>query len=147
MKKFGLMLGVCIVIVCGAAGAADRPIKSIKRDSGKTEYIEHCAVCHGTDGAGSGAYVEFLKKTPADLTSLSRKNGGVFPFERAFAVIDGREALKAHGERDMPIWGQRYSQETMQAAEYFVDSPYDMEMYVRARILALVDYLNRIQKK
>jgi hypothetical protein len=44
----------------------------------------------------------------------------------------------------MPIWGRDYQ---VKAAEYYMDVPYDAEAYVRTRILALVDYLNRLQAK
>jgi len=62
-------------------------------------------------------------------------------------MIDGREIVKGHGDRDMPAWGNRYSQDRAKAAEYYFDVPYDMDMYIRGRLLALVDYLNRIQSK
>ena len=47
----------------------------------------------------------------------------------------------------MPAWGARYSSDTEKAAEYYMDVPYDAEMYARSRILALIDYLNRLQVK
>ena len=88
-----------------------------------------------------------LKVAPTDLTTLSKKNGGVFPFERVLMSIDGRQLVKGHGERDMPIWGSDFSREKTQAGEYYIDVPYDMEMYARMRILSIIDYLNRIQVK
>jgi hypothetical protein len=44
----------------------------------------------------------------------------------------------------MPVWGQDYR---VQAATYFMDMPYDPEFYVRTRILALVEYLSRLQSR
>lgn len=116
-----------------------------KFDTGKREYESKCVVCHGPAGKGDGSYAELLKSAASDLTTLKRKNGGVFPVERVYAVIDGRDAIKSHGGRDMPIWGKDYGNETVKAAEYYADMPYDMDGYVRARILALIDYLNRLQ--
>jgi mono/diheme cytochrome c family protein len=116
-------------------------------DLGKTEYVNKCAVCHGRSGKGDGGAIDVLKKAPTDLTILSKKNGGVFPVDRVYAVIDGREVVMGHGDRDMPIWGSSYKAEKVEAAEHYFDVPYNMEMYVRARILALIDYLNRIQAK
>lgn len=110
---------------------------------GKYEYDSNCVACHGKDGKG-GAYVDFLKVTPPDLSQLSKKNGGVFPLERVYGVIDGRQEVKGHGSRDMPIWGRDYQ---IKAGEYYVDVAYDPEVYVRGRILALIDYLNRLQAK
>ena len=115
-----------------------------KIDLGKQEYNASCAVCHGPTGKGDGSYGELLKTRAADLTVLSRNNGGVFPVARVYDVIDGRQAVKTHGDRDMPIWGTRYS---AKAAEYYVDVPYDAEGLVRARILTLIDYLYRLQAK
>lgn len=116
-------------------------------DLGKAEYMNKCAVCHGQSAKGDGGVADVLKKAPTDLTILSKKNGGVFPFDRIYAVIDGREIVIGHGDRDMPIWGSSYKVEKGEAAEYYFDVPYNMEMYVRARILALIDYLSRIQTK
>ena len=85
--------------------------------------------------------MSFLSKSPPDLTQLAKNNAGVFPIARAYDVIEGG-AVPAHGTRDMPVWGQDYR---IQAATYFMDVPYDPEIYVRSRILALVEYLSRIQ--
>ncbi len=134
---------VAAMAIAGGAMAAgkDRP------DPGKREYMNKCAACHGQNGKGEAAASDFLKVVPSDLTSLSKRNGGVFPFDRVYAVIDGREYVKGHGTRDMPVWGKDYQREGVEAAEHYVDMPYNMEMYARARILALIDYLNRIQVK
>lgn len=133
-----------LMLATGATGAADKKPRS---DVGAQLYTENCAICHGSTGKGNGIGVEFLSKQPADLTSLSKKNGGVFPFDRVVGVIDGRNEVVGHGNREMPIWGQRFSEDRIKAAEYYVDVPYDMEMYARNRILAITDYLNRIQAK
>lgn len=111
-------------------------------DLGKREYDSNCATCHGTDGKGGGVYVEFLKRSPPDLTTMAKRNGGVFPLARAYEVIEG--AGPGHGTREMPIWGRDYS---VKAAEYYVDVPYNQEAVVRARILALAEYLSRLQAK
>lgn len=111
-------------------------------DLGKREYDSNCASCHGRDGKGAGPFVEFLKRSPPDLTTLARRNGGVFPVARAYEVIEG--AGPSHGTRDMPIWGHDYR---VQAGEYYVDVPYDPAVYARTRMLALVDYLARMQAK
>src|ERR1041384_7326048 len=50
---------------------------------------------------GDGPLGDELLKRPSDLTRLSRRNGGEFPYWRVFAVIDGRGTVPAHGERDM----------------------------------------------
>lgn len=146
MNTRGCSIVGAIALVLGINGVAVAADKG-KFDLGKAEYQNKCAVCHGPSGKGDGGVIDVLKTAPADLTVLSKKNGGVFPFDRVYGVIDGRELVKGHGSREMPIWGQDYSLEHTRAAEYYVDVPFDMEMYVRARVLALIDYINRLQQK
>lgn len=136
-------VSIAIAAMLALSGVSSATLAADKAGLGKLEYQSNCASCHGNDGKG-GAYVDFLKVTPPDLTQLSKKNGGVFPLERVYNVIDGRQEVKAHGPRDMPIWGRDYQ---IKAGEYYVDVGYDPEAYVRSRILALIDYLNRLQAK
>lgn len=128
--------------VAMAALLATGAMAQQKADLGKREYDSNCAICHGRDGKGNGPYVELLKRSPPDLTTMARRNGGVFPVAKSYDVIEG--AGPGHGTRDMPIWGMAYN---VKAAEYYVDVPYDREAFVRGRILSLIEYLNRLQAK
>lgn len=140
MKRAMVCIAVLGVVFSGAAHADSAAV-------GKGEFRNSCALCHGADGKGGGGVADLLKKTPADLTQLAKKNGGKFPSERVAAMIDGREAIKGHGDRDMPAWGDRYSKDGAKAAEYYGDLPYkDTERFVQSRIAALMDYLKTIQK-
>lgn len=137
----GVLSAVLSVVMSTGVAAAD------KVASGKSEFRTSCSLCHGTDGKGGGV-AELLKKVPPDLTTISKRNGGKFPADRVAAMIDGREMVRAHGERDMPAWGNRYSADKVKAAEYYGEIPYsDTEMYVKSRIRALTDYLASIQVK
>lgn len=147
MKNISKSLLIAVALLMGVNGIALAAEKKVKMDYGKREYQNSCALCHGPDGKGNSAILDLLKKAPPDLTALSKSNNGVFPFERVYAMIDGREMVKGHGDRDMPVWGDRFSTDTVRAAEYYIDVPYDMEMYARSRILALIDYLHRVQTK
>jgi mono/diheme cytochrome c family protein len=89
----------CCLAGLTSTGVAQKP------DVGKAEYLSSCAVCHGTDAKGKGSLAGQLKAAPADLTQLAKKNGGVFPLNAVYEKIDGRQDVKAHGPRDMPIWG------------------------------------------
>ncbi len=115
-----------------------------KLDIGKVEFERSCAACHGRDGRGKGPVAQALQITIPDITSLARRNGGVFPAVRVYAVIDGREEVRAHGPRDMPIWGRQYSSD---AAPMYDDYSVDPEAAARGRILLLIDYLYRLQAK
>ena len=112
-------------------------------DVGKHEYVSNCAVCHGKSGKGGGPYAAITVTRIPVLTVLSKNNGGVFPFARVYATIDGTDEVKAHGTRDMPIWGTEYRfKGAEQYGELSVRIP---ESYVRARILALTEYIYRLQ--
>lgn len=78
---------------------------------------------------------------PSDLTQLSKKNDGKFPLLRVFQIIDGRALVTAHGTREMPVWGQRYMEDTGDTY-----GPYGGEAAVRARVLELAYYLQSLQK-
>lgn len=143
-RQVGLWIALAW-LAAGATGSVAAPLSG--DDPGRGEFLDKCAVCHGSGGKGDGGLTELLRTAPSDLTVLSKNNGGVFPLERVYAVIDGREAVKAHGPRDMPVWGRDYLGETGKAGAYYVDMPYTMEMYARTRIMALIDYLNRLQTK
>jgi len=111
-------------------------------DFGKAEYESNCAGCHGVNGKGGGPYVDFIRQTPSDLTTLAKRNGGRFPVQRVYEIIDGRAVdIQAHGPRDMPIWGADYTSKAGEHLEYYP------EVFARNRILMLIDYLYRIQAK
>jgi mono/diheme cytochrome c family protein len=106
------------------------------------EFRNSCASCHGEDGKGAGFLVKlFTGIDPGDLTQLSKNNDGVFPFVKVFQTIDGRSQIPAHGDREMPIWGDRYE---VQLGDKY--GPYGSEVFVRARVLELVYYIQSIQE-
>lgn len=117
--------------------------QTTKVDFGKTEYHAKCANCHGQEGKGNGPYSDLLRVSTPNLTTIAKNNGGVFPMERLYQSVSG-EKIKAHGSRDMPIWGQEYR---VEAANYYMESPYDPDAYSRARLLALLEYIYRMQVK
>jgi hypothetical protein len=112
-------------------------------DYGRAEYLANCAGCHGPTGRGDGHFRDFLIRPPSDLTRLSRDNQGVFPVQRALAVIDGRAEVAAHGSREMPIWGADYLAQayTIQGGQ----GPVHAESYVRYRIQLLLGHLLGLQ--
>lgn len=113
---------------------------------GQREFEANCAACHGISGKGDGPMAGYLNQRTADLTLLAKNNNGVFPFDRVYQVIDGREILKGHGTREMPIWGRQYD---AKATAYYSDfpAPYNVGSFVRGRILALTTYVYELQAK
>jgi mono/diheme cytochrome c family protein len=135
---------LCLLIMILIAGSA-RPVRAQNEDVGQANFRMSCASCHGADGKGGGPVSGQLKVPPPDLTILARKNNGVFPVSQVYEIIDGRQAVMAHGTRDMPIWGYQYALE--QRVPGYPATAFDPDPIVRMRILSIIDYLNRIQQK
>ncbi len=112
------------------------PIKTTSAASGQEMYKTYCAVCHGTDGKGSGPAAEALKVPPTDLTVLTQKNGGKYPALKVSAVLRGEEVLAAHGSKEMPIWGRLF---------WSVSGGHEAE--VQQRVANLNKYIESLQKK
>jgi len=108
---------------------------------GSEEFRVSCGSCHGVGGKGDGNMAQFLTKKPTDLTTIAKKTGdGKYPFLRVFQVIDGRAVVAGHGDRAMPVWGDRYKKE---ATKY---GAFGNETAVRGRVLELVYYIQAIQQ-
>lgn len=129
----GILVGGLLWLWAGSSLAQEEEVSG----AGKNVYNQNCAVCHGRDAKGDGVAASMLTVKPADLTQIAKKNEGEFPFWKVYGIIDGRQDVKAHGTRDMPIWGEEFRHQagTSTAAE----------SQVRGRILELVYYLQSIQ--
>jgi mono/diheme cytochrome c family protein len=136
-------------LTAGFAGA----VQAENVDIGKSEFQSSCASCHGTDGKGKGPVSEQLKVPPSNLTMLAKNNNGVFPTNAVYETIYGSKTVPTHGTREMPIWGDRFN--PIINLPHAVDPFYwrlagpeqSPEVVVRTRILAVIDYLSRIQQK
>ena len=117
-------------------------------DRGKYEYDAHCATCHGMSGNGDGPFAQQLKSGTVmpKLTELSKKNNDVFPFMQVYEIIDGTQSVMTHGPRNMPVWGPRYRSEIV-GETFYDDFRANAGAFVRARILALTEYVYRLQAK
>ncbi len=121
--------------------AVASPAAAQQTDYGEAEYLNSCAVCHGYYGKGDGPLADELRKKPADLTTLSARNGGEFPYWRVFETIDGRSALPSHGPREMPVWGKQFLGDDQKAY-----GEIGGEAVTQERIHALTDFVQTLQK-
>ena len=85
----------------------DGPAQVIKSVDGRDLFAVYRATCHGRTGVGDGPVVPALKVRPPDLTTLAKRNGGVFPGAQVGVMLSGprRSTLPAHGSDEMPVWG------------------------------------------
>lgn len=109
-KRWSLLL-LCLVllpaVLLPAARKQGRTPSSSNTVEGARIYQYRCSMCHGADGRGHGPDSVVLKHPVPDLTLISQRSGGQFPYQRVRGIIEGRESdgLPAHGDREMPTWG------------------------------------------
>ena len=108
---------------------------------GEALYLELCAVCHGTGGAGDGPAAEAMAKPVTDLTALAARNGGVFPRDEVQASITGESRVVAHGTGDMPVWGARFEEIRPDWKQH------RRQALARQRIYNLTLYIETLQAK
>ena len=133
MKAWGALTAAIIV---GASALVTVRAQGSQPYSGSSDYQVYCSSCHGAEARGDGTIAKSLKKRPADLTQLSKRNNGVFPEEKVFKTIDGRKG-GAHGDTDMPVWGEVFAKASESA------SPENTAL----RIDTLVKYIETLQAK
>ncbi len=98
---------ILMALLLGASPQGEQPDPSAAA-AGAQSFKTYCASCHGLGAKGDGALAEHLKVPPADLTVISQKNDGQFPFDEVRKKIDGREKVPGHGSQDMPVWGDAF---------------------------------------
>lgn len=137
-RILGKVAGAALIMGMGGVTG----VQAQENELGKQLYGESCAVCHGLDGRGGGEFAQYLNVTPPSLVTLTKNNHGDYPYLQVFQVVDGRSGVRGHGPSDMPIWGNVFARD---AGE--IGGPYGAELLVRARVVALVDYIESLQEE
>jgi len=130
------IIAAIIMMVCFAA-----PVSAAGKDDvadGQKYFMRYCASCHGISGMGDGPVAKSLSKPPANLRMLSDKYGSPLPAAKLADLIDGRDAVRAHGTAEMPVWGERF---------YAVGQGDRGELGISEIIGKLVAYLDTIQDR
>lgn len=109
---------------------------------GENEYRLHCAACHGLTGRGDGPIGQILKTPAPNLALITERNGGKYPVQKIYEIIEGSSVIAAHGTRDMPLWGDRYRKEPDPQTPDQASLANDL---AQQRILSLVYYVGTMQ--
>lgn len=133
------VLAAALAVAAVPAAAEDATASQVY--FGKQIYRLFCVGCHGPEGKGDGAVAQALDMPRADLTQLSRRNGGVFPAEEVAAAIAGLSSIRGHRELAMEPWAEMFAEEFSGIAERAVASE-----RVARRIAHLLAYLESIQE-
>jgi mono/diheme cytochrome c family protein len=129
------LLAVAPILLAQRRAPIPESAKLINSLEGVDLFQSYCASCHGKDAKGKGPVAASLKSAPVDLTKISARNGGKFPFEKVQAIIAGQApVVVSHGNREMPVWGPVFSQ---------VANDQD---FGTLRIYNLAKYLETLQK-
>lgn len=107
--------------------------------TGKALYVKYCGACHGPAAKGDGIAGTFMRPKPPDLTLIAKRNHGEFPARKTMEIIDGRNTIRAHGDPDMPVWGEIFREQAAWDQRRKTD--------VQEKIRLITDYLATIQQK
>ena len=142
-----------------AALASDAPSAGVSATSAQANatpqsadghylFRTYCASCHGTSAIGDGPLAASMRRPPANLAEIAKRNDGVYDSELVYRVIDGRQRVRGHGGPDMPVWGDAFfrtidggSEETGRLKEgmaidtVFTFEPVDASTRVRAEFV------------
>jgi len=139
-ERFGTLSVVWVAAAaCILVGRPAQAVKDSTISAGKSFYTQYCAKCHGPAGKGDGPAGKDMKPPPSDLTQLSKKNGGKFPYMDVLDILDGETPSPAHGSTEMPAWGQTFQ------SDVGVES--GAQAAVRGKLMLITDYLRSIQQK
>jgi mono/diheme cytochrome c family protein len=144
MLKNLFMVALTAVVAVGIVYADQSTAKVVVQinktaaTSGRQMYASYCASCHGIDGRGNGPVAVMLRKQPADLSALSRNNGGRFPSEHVATVLEFGAENMAHGTIEMPVWGPVLGKMDVSVPE---------QSMRQLRVSNLIRYIESMQEK
>jgi len=129
---FFLVLFFAFSQMAGKAATNKLPIPT-PATSGEEMFASYCADCHGRDGRG---FVQAHRTAAPDLTVLTKKNHGHFPYGVVRDAIRGESHGAAYGPGEMPTWGELFQ---------YVGSGSDAE--IRVRVEKLTEFIKSLQRK
>lgn len=130
-----------LVVLASAACVPQDNTKDIP--SGPQDFAVYCAGCHGAGGKGDGDLAKDMKPRPANLTTLSARNGGTFPTTRVMAQIWGYKGKKGAGV--MPDFGELMNADNVTLVPY--DGGDGILSPTPIRLVQVAEYLKSIQVK
>jgi mono/diheme cytochrome c family protein len=130
----GALLILPVVVILPVAGFA-----APTHDAARAMYLQYCGACHGESGKGDGVVSGFLRPRPTDLTQIAKKAGGAYSSAQVVQMIDGTKTVRAHGDADMPVWGEVFRQRST--------APMSQRVEIQGKLLLIAEYLRSIQEK
>ncbi|MFD1193479.1 c-type cytochrome [Seohaeicola saemankumensis] len=133
------ILAIAAIGISAGAAQADESALVL----GRSAYGALCTVCHGDDAKGTGSVAELFAVKPPDLTTLTKRAGGEFPFSDVYQVIMLGMDAPGHGTSEMPIWGDYFMTDALEDRGVNKTDA----MYIAAgRALSVTYYLESLQQ-
>lgn len=132
-----LFAPIAVLPAAAQEPAAPPPAAMRQHVTGGEVFRTYCATCHGPSGRGDGPLASSMRRKPADLTEIAKRNGGEYPSEIVYRTIDGKTPIRGHGGPDMPVWGDAFARSREGGDEATVNE----------RITSLVDFIQTLQIK
>lgn len=121
--------------------AACVPAATTEASSGKADFNDLCAPCHGSSGKGDGEVGKTLAHPPADLTTLATRHNGEFPMAYVMSKIWGYEMGKAP-KALMPKFAP-----LMESPTVLVDTGDGIQTPTPQRLVEIANYVASLQGK
>jgi len=135
MQHVGILAGLAAVGLLWACAPEER------LPSGAQLYGDYCAACHGADARGSGPVASGVGVPVPDLTTLSARNGGVFPLVRVMSKVDGYARGESPGRAVMPELGHLLDGPLVR-----VDTGDGRMTPTPAKLIAIAEYIEGVQR-
>lgn len=95
----------------GASGptwAGDDRLDQAAAVKGQITYVRYCVSCHGESARGDGPLANDMRVRVPNLTELTSRHAGSYPFDQVTAIIRSGKVVRGHGTLDMPAWGDAF---------------------------------------
>jgi len=126
-------------LLAALAGLGSDGLAADDNVAAKKAYLRYCSACHGETGKGDGVVSSFMTPKPTDLTQLAKQWGGHVSPAKLRQMIDGTTTVRAHGDSDMPVWGEVLRAEST--------APLHEHAEVRGKLMLITEYVESIQAK
>ena len=143
VARGAILVCAAVLLMLAAVGPADSAMEdtAFLVTKGRVSYRVYCINCHGAKAKGDGTLAELLTVKPPDLTVLRQDNKGTFPASQVMKSVDGREQVRGHGMKEMPVWGEVFQTTSMESP----GQDESAEERAQRKIRELVLYLDSIQ--
>ncbi|WP_299905362.1 cytochrome c [uncultured Paracoccus sp.] len=137
----GLAGAAAMALMAGACAPEPRDLDAAMdpEEGARMDFVNLCSDCHGPGGKGDGRAAPGMVPPPSDLTTISARNGGVFPKAQVAGHIYGH--TMGRSDSPMPQFGDLFA-----GPEIMYETGKDQVTPTPARLAALTDYLAENQE-